>query len=464
MVIARPLGAVADPVELFAAVADAPGAFFIDGGGPALAGGEASWSFFGAEPAAVLRSRGGRTVVERGHGGTPPSQGHPLDEIEDLLGGSSPADGVPFAGGAVGFFGYDLKHAIERLPEPAGKRETDDLWLGFHRAVAAWEKTTGRATLIAHTSGCGGRAEAERALDRLHRRLQGPRPATRAAEPAPSGTWQGSFTREEYLAAVRQLKDWIAEGEIYQANLSQRFTRPDGGGRHAGFALWRRLRAASPAPCAAYMRCGEIEILSASPERFLKRDGDRVETRPIKGTRPRGASPAEDLRLAAALAASEKDAAEHVMIVDVERNDLGRVCRAGTVSVSRLRAVESYAQVHHLVSTIEGTLRPGVRFPELLRATFPGGSITGAPKLRAMELLDRLEPVRRGPYCGAAGWIDASGNCDLQIAIRTLYRTPRGLWYQVGGGIVADSDPQAEFEETLVKGKAIAGLFGPRAA
>ena len=215
------------------------------------------------------------------------------------------------------------------------------------------------------------------------------------------------------------------------------------------------LRERNPAPFAAYLNTGEVQIVSASPERFLELQGRQVETRPIKGTRPRGATPEEDRRLGAELLASEKDRAENVMIVDLLRNDLSRVCRDHTVLTPEICVLESFATVHHLVSTVTGELRPGLDAVDLLRATFPGGSITGAPKIRAMEIIAELEPTRRGPYCGAIGWLGGDGWMDTSITIRTYAIKDGMVAFQAGGGIVADSDPAAEYEETLDKARAL---------
>jgi para-aminobenzoate synthetase component 1 len=251
---------------------------------------------------------------------------------------------------------------------------------------------------------------------------------------------------------VRRTIDYIAAGDIFQANISQRLSSEIA---TSPWTLYRRLRAINPAPFAAYLDCGDPIIVSASPERFLRVTGRRVETRPIKGTRPRGRTPFDDRRLASELLASAKDRAEHVMIVDLERNDLGRVCKYGSVRVSELAALETYATVFHLTSTVNGRLLPGKTPVDLLRASFPGGSITGAPKVRAMEIIDELEPTTRGVYTGGIGYLSFTGDVDLNIVIRTFVITGGRAYFQVGGGIVADSDPEAEYQETLDKAKAL---------
>jgi para-aminobenzoate synthetase component I len=281
--------------------------------------------------------------------------------------------------------------------------------------------------------------------------------STRLAPSVPEGTAEISpFTplnsRENFTTSVSRIKEWIAAGHIYQANLSQSFTAEVTGEL---FSLYETLREASPAPMAAYLDLDGREILSSSPETFLKISGRGIETRPIKGTRPRFSDPDEDRRSAYELQTSSKEIAELVMITDLLRNDLGQVCEFGSVEVAEMLRLETLAQVHHLVSTVTGTLRPEIDALAALAACFPGGSITGAPKKRAMEIIRELENAPRGIYCGAIGWIGYNGESSLNIAIRTLVRQGGSLTYQVGAGIVADSDPEKEYEETLHKAAGI---------
>jgi para-aminobenzoate synthetase component 1 len=252
--------------------------------------------------------------------------------------------------------------------------------------------------------------------------------------------------------------EYIAAGDVFQVNLSQRFTAV---GRTDPLELYLRLKQVSPAPFAAYLHWQDLAVVSASPESFFQTRGDTVVTRPIKGTRPRGSSPDEDGRLAADLLASPKDRAELTMIVDLERNDLGRVCEYGSVVVRDPLTIESFAQVHHLVATIEGRVRAGIGPVDVIRAIFPGGSITGAPKIRAMEIIDELEPNRRGLYTGAIGYLSRGGSSGFNIAIRTILVEGDRASFQVGGGIVADSDPEAEYEETLAKGRGMLAALDP---
>ena len=271
--------------------------------------------------------------------------------------------------------------------------------------------------------------------------------------PAGLGPFEPLMDRETFLGGVERIREWIAAGDIYQVNLTQAFEADVSGGSLLG--LYQSLRLASPAPMAAWLSLAGKEILSSSPETFLKISGRRIETRPIKGTRPRFYDPAEDARSARELRESAKETAELVMITDLLRNDLGRVCEFGSVEVAALLRLETLAQVHHLVSTVTGTLREDCDALAALAACFPGGSITGAPKLRAMEIIRELESVPRGVYCGAVGWLDCQGGCAFNIPIRTLVRDGNRASYHVGAGIVADSDPVREFEETLHKAAGI---------
>lgn len=272
-------------------------------------------------------------------------------------------------------------------------------------------------------------------------------------KPAEIGPFQAMTSRQQFIADVRRIKQWIAAGDIYQVNLSQSFEAPVSGG--SLFGLYQSLRDASPSPMGAWLSLDGKEVLSSSPEMFLKISGHSIETRPIKGTRPRSIDPDEDCRLAYELQTSSKEIAELVMITDLLRNDLGQVCAFGSVEVSEMLRLESLAQVHHLVSTVCGTLRPEINAIDALAACFPGGSITGAPKKRAMEIIADLEARPRGIYCGAIGWLGYHGESSFNIAIRTLIRNGDRLIYQVGAGIVADSDPQQEYEETLHKAAGI---------
>jgi para-aminobenzoate synthetase component 1 len=311
-------------------------------------------------------------------------------------------------------------------------------------------------------------ARATRRLEEFARRIESPPASAAVARPLETPAHAVSdFTPDAYRAAVEQVREHIVRGDIFQANLSQRWRLAHHDDDALGLALRlnQALARRSPAPYAAFLGAPGHAVVSASPECFLTLRGRAIETRPIKGTRPRRGDPSADARELAALAASEKDRAENVMIVDVMRNDLGRVCETGTVRVRELCALETFAQVHHLVSTVTGELRPEADAFDLLEACFPGGSITGAPKIRAMEILDALEPVRRHVYTGAIGYVDWRGDADWNIAIRTAVVTPEAVCFSAGGGITADSEAQAEYEETLHKAEgmrqALTDVVGP---
>ena len=369
-----------------------------------------------------------------------------------------PADVPPFLGGLVGFLGYDLGAIFERLPASAPvDQDLPLLRLALHDWVVAWDRRTGHAWIGGRALDGDGRRLARR-LDDVHARLTAPgRSVQPAAAPGPL-IFRSSLDRAAYQAGVERIREHIANGDIYQANLTRRLeTAFDGD----PWDLYRRLRTGDPSLFSAYLDLGPgplsgrpRALLSASPEPFLSVDGDGVVTTdPIKGTRPRGRDAATDRALARELLSSAKDRAENVMIVDVLRNDLGRVCRPGSVRVPRLCRLERTAAVQHLVSTVTGVLEDGRDAFDLLAASFPGGSITGAPKIRAMEILEGLEPVRRGPYTGAIGWIGPDGAMQTSIAIRTFVADGRRLSLHVGGGITWKSDPAAEWDETVTKAR-----------
>ena len=450
----------------FEAFASRPFAFFLDSGmDPEKLG---RYSFMGSDPFLVMRSRGDEVTIIR-EGREEARRGNPFDVLGELLTVYSlenrPA-AIPFTGGAVGYFSYDLCHFVERLPTTA----VDDLqlpecYLAFYDAVVAFDHLMGEA-YVASTGfpELDEDRRRQRAADRLGEvkdMVLNVQPVAVAGPfmTAAGGSLTANFTHEGYLEAVATAREYICAGDIFQVNLSQRFevdlAAPP-------YELYRRLRGINPAPFANYFDFDGVSIVGASPERFIKVTGDRVETRPIKGTKPRGRTPEEDRALAQGLLQSAKDRAENVMIVDLQRNDIGRVCRYGSVSVTELAILETYPTVFHLTSTVVGQLSEGKTLTDLLKATFPGGSITGAPKVRAMEIIDELEPTRRSVYTGSLGYIGFDGNMDLDIVIRTIIVKNGRAYYQVGGAIVYDSEPESEYIETLDKGRALMqALTGP---
>jgi para-aminobenzoate synthetase component 1 len=421
------------------------------------------WSILAAYPRLVFEATGTSWSTHswgrlRTSGEGPPW--NPLAELIQRFGLADPADIPdpdlpPFQGGLIGYLGYDLAPQLERLPRKAPRdSRMPDLRFGLYDTVVTVDHASGNVELWAHDLlGEGQTSLAERV--RLYRRaLEG---TPRRLERSRLGPLESNFSEEDYLAAVRRGLDYIAAGDVFQINLSQRFTAV---GTPVPLDLYLRLRQRSPSPFGCFLQWGDLAVVGSSPEWFYQTRGDRIVTRPIKGTRPRGRTPDDDARLAAELAASPKDRAELTMIVDLERNDLGRVSRYGTIAVVDPLSIETFAQVHHLVATVQGQLRPGVGPVDVVRAVFPGGSITGAPKIRAMEIIDELEPTRRGLYTGAVGYFSRGGSSAFNIAIRTMLVEGERVSFQVGGGIVADSDPATEYHETLHKGRGLREVLG----
>jgi para-aminobenzoate synthetase component 1 len=359
---------------------------------------------------------------------------------------------LPLRAGLLGYFAYDLKDCLERLP----RTSVDDLGLPLMHLVAPSlllvHDRVAQATTLLAVRLRGADAELPTVVERFKRALSAEPPAPPPAEPEVSGKATSSFSRDEYGAAVEAIRRYIVEGDVYQVNMSQRFQAPFSGDPFACFA---KMYAENPAPFFAYVNAPDHRIVSTSPERFIELRHGWVETRPIKGTRPRGATPVEDEAMRKQLLESPKEDAELSMIVDLLRNDLGKVCRPGSVKVVEHKRLETYRNVHHLVSIVQGELDAELDAVDLLRATFPGGSITGCPKIRAMEVIDELEPVRRHVYTGSIGYLGFEGTMDLSIAIRTATFTGDRVVFSVGGGVVLDSDPASEFEETLHKGRTL---------
>lgn len=448
------------PAEACACFLDLPYPLLLESARPSPRFGR--YSFLTADPWQVLKRKGGGN--------------DPFAELASLLARhalEARRELPPFQGGAAGFLAYDLCHHLERLPSPRfDDLDLPDLCLGLYDWTLAWDHEAGRTWLFSTGLPEEGAARAARAESRaamVRGRLASPAPAptvTRAKPPRRPGPSThpvrelsgvvSTFSREQFLNAVARTREYVLAGDIFQANLSQRL---EASVVEPPFELYRRLRQKNAAPFAAYFDLGEAAIASASPERFLLLEGDRVETRPIKGTSPRGLSPRHDSALGEALTESEKDRAENVMIVDLLRNDLSKVCEDGSVEVPELCQVERYATVHHLVSTVTGRMRPKLGPVDLLRATWPGGSITGAPKVRAMEIIAELEPTRRSVYTGSLGYFSFGGAMDTSIAIRTFILRGGRAYFQVGGGIVADSVPEREYDETLDKARGMAAAL-----
>ena len=463
-----------DPLALFAPLAATPFALLLDA---ATAGPENApdlkgrWTYIAADPFATVEKKGGTTLLNgiEAHGTAFDLLAHQLDALSLAPGWPEDTDLPPFTGGFAGFFGYELGSELESLParkpwKHAGDSTSaspPDIALGAYDCVVAFDNIAQRAFIVSTglpettPASRAVRAEARAARWRARLNLNPALPSLHwPDEPASADAITATTDRAHHEAAVSRVVDYIYAGDIFQANLSQRFEADLQNGDDA-FTLYRRLRALSAAPFAGFFNFGTGALLSSSPERFLASDGESVTTKPIKGTRPRGQTPEQDQAFADALLASEKDRAENVMIVDLLRNDLSRVCQDGSVQVPTLCALESFATVRHLVSTVRGTRRESATNVDLLRACFPGGSITGAPKVRAMEIISELEPHARGPYCGSLGFLSFSGTMDTNISIRTMTVMEDRVVFQAGGGIVADSNPSEEYEEVIAKASAL---------
>lgn len=405
------------------------------------------YSFLGFNPEFTVKSRG-NLIIKSYDNREEKLYSHPFSFLKSLLAEiKKPALNLPFPfkGGLVGYFAYDLGRMLEVLPSTAiDDLNLYDFYLGYYDTFVAVDHINDRYYAVSYR---------EDKLKELLEYIEKSR--NLEVKPPfypPAGEFYSNFTRESYEEIVRRAIEYIKAGDIFVVNLSQRFTADFTGDP---WELYKYLRKINPAPFAAYLHYPEFAVLSSSPERFLELKSGKVQTRPIKGTRPRGKTIAEDLANRDELYNSQKDRAELTMIVDLERNDLGKVAKVGTVKVPELYVLEQYATVYHLVSTVTAELAEGKDAIDLLAATFPGGSITGAPKIRAMEIIEELEGLRRGIYTGCIGYIDVNGDMDLNIVIRTILVKNKKAYFGVGGGITVDSDPTAEYLETLDKAYAL---------
>lgn len=435
---------------------------------------QARYSFVTANPFLTFRSFGSRCEVVSYLSPLAPRPspqlqfGNPWHLLDALMSRYELLDEIdlPFPlGGAFGYWGYDLKNFTEpKLPRRAvNDLELPDCHVGFYASLVVFDHRLGKTCVVATGLGADGARTEARAREQLEfwkaALQQDLPPRHRDTEESESnlssrclGTsvakLSSNLTREDFIAKVVRAQQYIRTGDIYQVNLSQRLAAPWAA---SGWELFTRLLAVSPAPFAAFLDCGDFQLASSSPEQFLRMSGSHIATRPIKGTRPRSADVTRDAQLAYELQTSAKELAELVMITDLLRNDLGRVCEFGSVQVPELAHLERFAQVQHLVSTVEGRLRSDVTHFAALASAFPGGSITGTPKFRAMEIIDELEPLVRGPYCGCHGYLGFNRESQLSISIRTAIHQDATAYFHVGAGIVADSSPEAEYEETLAK-------------
>ncbi len=449
------------PLSLYRKTARGPYTFLLE----SLEGGErwGRYSIIGMDPLLVFCQRREQvSVIKAGRSDIWQSSLDPLDQLQELLSAFSPAPvaGLPaFYGGAVGFLAYDVVKKFESLPNNA----RDDT--GFADAlfmvpglllvhdnlkntlvIVALVPVAGESDL----EGCYGRGL--EMIDRLLKKLQTPVDYDLPSTDPGSLDISSNVSRDEFVGMVERATEYVRAGDVIQVVLSQRFRcEPE----IDSFTLYRALRLVNPSPYLYYLKFDDELLVGSSPELLVRKTGDTVEVRPIAGTRPRGATDEEDRKLAAELLADPKERAEHIMLVDLGRNDVGRIAAYGQVQVDELMTIERYSHVMHLVSHVQGRLREGLDMYDVFRACFPAGTVSGAPKIRAMEIIDELEPSRRGPYAGAVGYFGFSGNMDFAIAIRTVMIKNRRLYFQAGAGIVADSDPQKEYEETLNKAMAI---------
>lgn len=417
------------------------------------------YSFLGWDPYLVFKSKGDWVWVEK-NGKSESMRGEPLKILQRLLSQyrSPKLPGFPpFGGGAVGYFSYEVRHFFERLPNFAKDdlRLPDILFL-FVDQLIALDHIENKIWIVVNAPTENGEAGYHRALARIEGvEVMLGRTSSSTIQEFPGidpSQILSNMSERDFKWMVERAKAYIRAGDIFQANLSQRLEAPYGG---SPYSLYEHLRRINPSPFASYFDFGDFAIVSSSPERLLKKENDWIETRPLAGTRPRGRDNFENQQKRMELLLNEKERAEHLMLIDLERNDLGRVCLFGTVRVSEMMVLEEYSHVIHIVSNIRGKLREGKNGFDILRALFPGGTITGVPKVRCMEIIDELEPVARGLYTGSIGYLGFNGEMDLNLVIRTFLLKEGRAYIQVGSGIVADSDPQKEYEESLHKAQAL---------
>jgi para-aminobenzoate synthetase component 1 len=433
-----------DSCRYFEAIGDLPSPIWLDSGRPKSHFGR--YDLISAQPSSLLQTRGAMTTI-RENGSEAESTLDPFDLIAERLNSNceqAPRD-LPFCGGAMGYFSYDLGRRIETLPEIARRDiKLPDMHLGIYDWAIVQDHQQQHAWLI-----CQPTCAPQLQQDLLKRCQSAAKENSNSLRKAFNiNDFKGLIDVDTYKDAIAKIHHYIKQGDCYQVNFTQRFSADFEGDTYSAY---KHLRTLLPSPFSAYMGLDEDAIMSFSPERFIQVSGRHVETKPIKGTMPRDDNPYLDQRNAESLQDSGKDRAENLMIVDLLRNDLSKNCELGSVRVPSLFALESYPNVHHLVSTVTGTLKRGSTPLNLLRDSFPGGSITGAPKLRAMEIIEELEPTRRSLYCGSIGYISANGNMDTNIAIRTLVKSDSKVHCWGGGGIVADSKAESEYEESLAK-------------
>ncbi len=409
------------------------------------------WSIMASNPFLIISSKGNEIIITSDKD-KEVLDGNPLEVLEEYVDKYKVKNDthLPFIGGALGYLGYDLCHHVEDLPVSVEDDvDIPDMYFGFYDKVVIYDHLEEKT----YITSLGIIEEESTGIEKLLEKIEGKEVDEELKVYSNKKVeFTCNMTKDYYLNSIQRVKDYIYSGDIYQINFTQRFQSEL---NKSPLALYERLKETNPAPFASYINFGDGEIVSCSPERFISLRGGRLETRPIKGTIARGGTLEEDAKNRKTLIESEKDKSELLMIVDLERNDLGRVSKVGSVEVSELFVIEEYATVFQQVSTVESQIREDIGLGELLKATFPGGSITGAPKIRAMEVIDELEPTSRNIYTGSIGYIGFDGSVDLNIVIRTVVCKEDKAYFQVGGGIVWDSDPESEYEESVLKGRAL---------
>jgi len=422
------------------------------------------YSFLGTEPELVLSSRGRKGEIFHLSSGTREdfTEKEPLSRLQEIMGLYRQPEfpGLPgFCGGLVGYVSYDFVRLLERLPEKQpDELKTPDVFFMLAGNLVIFDHFKRKLLLV-----CNAFVDKQTKLSKvyrscvekiqlMYRRLSQPLFSIESGPRRPSGDFTSNMSQEEFMAAVRKAKRYIRAGDIIQVVLSQKWSKKL---EHPPFNIYRALRSVNPSPYMFYLEAGETKLIGSSPEILVKLEGEKATVRPIAGTRPRGTDEAEERSLERELLQDEKERAEHVMLVDLGRNDLGRVCQPGSVRVTELMTIEKYSHVMHIVSNVVGRLAPGQTAFDLLRATFPAGTVSGAPKIRAMEIIEELEPARRGPYAGAVGYFSFRGDMDFCITIRTFVVKRERIYVQTGAGIVADSVPEKEYLETKNKAAAL---------
>ncbi|HBG46213.1 MAG TPA: anthranilate synthase component I [Deltaproteobacteria bacterium] len=445
------------PVSAFMKIDTGGDSFLLE----SVEGGEkwGRYSILGSAPKMVLRSLGNRVEVVQANGKRV-IEGNPLDIIQSIISGFSPAtvEGAPrFSGGAIGYMSYDIVRHIENLPDSSPRElGLDDIYLIFTDTFLVFDNVEHRIKIVSNAYINEGDdvdeayASSLRKIDAIVEQLRKRTPERGGQTPGGTVEISSNFRREDFLRAVERVKEYIVEGDIFQAVISQRFSASL---TVDPFDIYRALRVINPSPYMFFLKLGEATLVGSSPEILVRVEGESVNVKPIAGTRKRGRDEAEDLSLEKDLLADPKELSEHIMLVDLGRNDVGRVARAGTVEVDELMAIERYSHVMHIVSNVKGTLKKGLDSFDALKACFPAGTLTGAPKVRAMEIIEELEPSKREVYGGCVGYLGFSGNMDMCIAIRTMVIAGGRIHIQAGAGIVADSVPEKEFEETENKAR-----------